>query len=559
MSDHLDLVFLWHMHQPDYRDPEGGDYALPWTYLHALKDYTDMAAHLERHPRVCAVINFVPVLIDQIEDYARQIQTGQLRDPLLRLLARPDLDQLTASERQFLIESCFRSNHARMVEPFPYYKRLSDLFGMAGSQGEGALDYLSGAYFGDLVTWYHLAWTGESERRRQPLLTELMSKGEAFTLDDRLRLLNLIGTLLADLMPRYRALAARGQIELSTTPHAHPLAPLLFDFGSAHEALPDMPLPRSTVYPGGRQRFDAHLEAALASHTARFGDAARGVWPAEGALSEAVLSRLGNHGCRWTASGEAVLAHTLLRVEAGYDRQRDLYHPWQHESGVEVVFRDDRLSDLIGFEYARWHGRDAAGHFVTELEAIRLAAPADTPPLVCVILDGENAWEYYPYNGYYFFEDLYALLADHPAVRTTTLAAQMEAAHASPPLPPLVAGSWVYGTLSTWIGDQDKNQAWDLLCAAKQSYDLVLASGRLSPAEQKAAEQRLTVCEGSDWFWWLGDYNPAPAVANFELLYRRNLKALYHSLRLTPPAQVDCPLSRGGGQPESGGTMRRST
>ena len=48
----LDLVLLWHMHQPDFRDHATGEYAQPWVYLHAIKDYSDMAAHLENHPKV---------------------------------------------------------------------------------------------------------------------------------------------------------------------------------------------------------------------------------------------------------------------------------------------------------------------------------------------------------------------------------------------------------------------------------------------------------------------------------------------------------------------------
>ena len=101
----VDLVLLWHMHQPDFRDCVTGEFRLPWVYLHAVKDYSDMAAHLERHPGVRAVVNFVPVLVDQLEDYADQFATGRLRDPLLSLLARPDLHQVTPEERKrFFLE-----------------------------------------------------------------------------------------------------------------------------------------------------------------------------------------------------------------------------------------------------------------------------------------------------------------------------------------------------------------------------------------------------------------------------------------------------------------------
>lgn len=560
MADSLDLVFLWHMHQPDYRSPEDGDYALPWAYLHAMKDYTDMAGHLERHPSVRAVVNFVPVLLDQLEDYAHQIAGGVLRDPLLRLLANPKLDALSLDDRRFAVTACFRANHARNVEPFPAYRRLHAMHALATSEGDSALAWLSGQYFADLVTWYHLVWTGETERRGNPLLASLLSKGEGYTVTERQALLDAIGAMIAGLVPRYRALAERGQIELSCSPQAHPLAPLLLSFPSAQEAVPDMVLPTSPGYPGGRQRLDQHLGAALTSHVARFGTTPRGMWPSEGAVSELTLARMAASGVEWVATGEQVLANTLVAAGRHYAREQDLYHPWTDAAGVQVCFRDDRLSDLIGFEYSRWHGRDAATHFICALDEIMAATPAGETPLVCVALDGENAWEYYPYNAWYFFEDLYTALAANPRIRTRKLgdALDLHAGH-SPPLPPLVSGSWVHGTLSTWVGDPDKNRAWDLLCHAKQSYDLSHERLRAEPARAAQAEALLTRLEGSDWFWWLGDYNPADAVASFEGLFRRNLRALYAVLGLTAPPQLEQSLSRGSGVPESGGTMRRGS
>jgi len=557
----LELVFLWHMHQPDYRDHATGEFRRPWTYLHALKDYTDMAAHLERNPQVRAVVNFVPVLLEQIEDYARQFDTGEFRDPLLRLLARDTLDQLAADERSLVLTTCFPGNHVRMVAPYPRFERLRNLYRLLEGHGDTAATYLSGAFFADLLVWYHLVWTGETERRSRTLLAELMTKGENFTLDDRRRLLSLMGSTLREIIPRYRSLAERGQIELSATPDTHPLAPLLLDFASAREAQPDIPLPLAHVYPGGRSRVDRHIALARESHGRRFGQSPAGMWPAEGALSTAFLQQLAAQGCRWTASSQGVLANSLRGSHVEPSRNH-LYHPWRIETapGIAIFFRDEKLSDLIGFEYAKWHGRDAAQHFVEQLARIRDEAPAGETPLVCVMLDGENAWEHYPYNAYFFFEDLYGLIAEQPWLATTTCADWLARnPQRSEKLPALVAGSWVYGTFSTWIGDIDKNRAWDLLCAAKQAYDLVIGSGRLDTADQDAAEAQLAVCEGSDWFWWFGDYNPREAVQSFDALFRANLAHLYRLLRLTEPPQLAVPLSSGGGSPEGGGAMRRAS
>ncbi|MES1982454.1 MAG: glycoside hydrolase family 57 protein [Pseudomonadota bacterium] len=570
MTQPLNLVFLWHMHQPDYRDYSSGDFVLPWVYLHAIKDYTDMAYHFEEHPQIRGVVNFVPILLDQIEDYNQQFATGQLRDPLLRLLARENLNDVTTAERDLILTSCFRSNHTKMVAPYPAYKCLYDLFKAIDAGGSHLFSYLSGQYLADLLVWYHLAWCGESVRRQHKLVIQMMSQNEGFTHAERMQLLDLVGQLVSGVIPRYRKLAASGQIELSATPHYHPLAPLLLDFNSARESAPDTSLPQASCYPGGKGRVLAHILSTNESHQSRFGVTPRGIWPAEGAVSTALIELLAEQGCRWAASGEGVLANSLRSAGTLTDRNSYLYRPYRIKgtaNSVTCFFRDDHLSDLIGFEYSSWNGKDAALHFIAQLEDIAQRFPADETPLVSVIMDGENAWEYYPYNGYHFLNDLYSVLQAHPTIQTSTFSEYLDrnaAPNATPltkeaELPRLVAGSWVYGTFSTWIGSPDKNHAWDLLCMAKQTYDLVFARGGLTEAEKEAAEKQLSSCESSDWFWWFGDYNPAHAVASFDHLFRHNLIQLYRLLKLDAPANLNYPISQGGGAAESGGTMRRGS
>jgi len=570
MSKPLDLVFLWHMHQPDYRDYSTGEFVLPWVYLHAIKDYSDMAAHLEEHPQVKSVVNFVPILLDQLEDYEQQFSSGEIRDPLLRLLACENLNEISEAERQLILESCFRSNMSKMVAPYPAYSRLYDLFNSFEAKGKVALSYLSGQYLADLLTWYHLAWFGETVRREHDVLIKMMSKDEDFSYADRQLIFALIGEVIAGIIPRYRKLAESGQIEISATPHYHPLAPLLLDFQSARECEPGSSLPKAEVYPGGKTRVEAHIRSTMKSHQSRFGVTPQGIWPAEGAVSTSLIEVLAGQDCRWAASGEGVLANSLRKVGELPERTDYLYRPYHLQGEANSVccfFRDDRLSDLIGFEYSNWNGKDAADNFVSQLEEIANAASDDEVPLVGVILDGENAWEYYPYNGYHFLNDLYTALEEHSSIRTTTYAEYMDkrdavdAQNFAKPgeLPSLVAGSWVYGTFSTWIGSPDKNHAWDLLCKAKQSYDQVMVAGRLSKAEKDAAEKQLSSCESSDWFWWFGDYNPSDAVGSFDRLYRHSLMQLYRLLKLPVPENLNLPISQGGGEAEGGGTMRRGS
>ena len=542
------------MHQPDYRHPETGHFTLPWTLLHALKDYTDMASHLERHPTIRCTVNFVPVLLAQIEDYCDQLATRQWRDPLLRILTWPDTHQLDQADRRWLLDMAFRCHAPTMLEPFAPYRRLRDLLAFVRDQDADSLEYLSAQYYADLATWYVLAWSGESLRRGTGPFATLMAKGGSFDMRDREALVGEMRSVLEGLIPRYRALADRGQIELSCTPAHHPLAPLMLDFGVAREAQPDCPLPSAPGYPGGRSRVEAHLQLAQHSHRQRFGQAPRGLWPAEGALSMAFLRQIADAGFSWTASSRGVLEHS-----AGPGADTGV--PWQAPEGIAgditLFFRNEHLSDLIGFEYATWHGRDAAAHFMSELNTLHARTPE---ALIPVFLDGENAWEYYPYNGWYFFNDLYESIARHPAITTVTLT---EAAELHRPrrrrLPGLTAGSWVFGTLSTWIGSPDKNHAWELLCEVKHCADRVLENAAVEASQRQQIMALLAVCESSDWFWWLGDYNASESVNAFESLFRDNIRALYRLLGLPAPSSLDHPLSRGGGAPESGGTMRRAS
>ena len=548
-----DLAFLWHMHQPDYRHPDSGEFLLPWAFLHAIKDYTDMAAHLERHPGIRCTVNFVPVLLDQVEDYVDQFATGQWRDPLLVIASQPEPLHLSEQQRDWLLDFGFRCHAPTMLEPFAPYRRLRDLLDFVRSHDGNNLNYLAGQYYADLVTWYLLAWSGESLRRSGGVVAQLMAKGGNFTFADRQALLGELGEVVKGLIPRYRALAETGRVELSCTPATHPLAPLLLDFQSAREAWPDCPLPAAPVYPGGRSRVAAHLQAACDSHQRRFGQAPTGLWPAEGALSEPFLAQIAASGFQWTASSHGVLRHSAgdsARTSCAWQAPADI------EGDLTLFFRNEQLSDLIGFEYSKWHGRDAAQHFMTEVKALHLQ---DADNLIPVFLDGENAWEYYPYNAWYFFNDLYDAIERTPAIRTVTLseacATQRERRRQ---LPKLTAGSWVYGTLSTWIGHADKNRAWEMLCDVKQAADRALDSNRLDAAGRNEVLRRLAICESSDWFWWLGDYNSPQSVASFDALFRENLQALYTLLELPLPAGVTHPISHGGGQPESGGTMRRA-
>lgn len=569
----LNVVLCWHMHQPWYRNGLDGEYRLPWVYLHGIKDYSDMAAHLEKHARMRCVVNFAPVLLEQVDDYGRQLQVfladgTPMHDRLLNLLAGVEAIPADNAARAELIAECQRCHAPTMIHPHPSFQRLFKMIGATDESGIGSqrfrcsLAYLSDQYFLDLLTWYHLAWLGQS-LQDLPAVQQLLARGSEFTAADRRSLLEVMRDCLVSIIPRYRKLAERGQVELSMTPYMHPIVPLLNDFNNLRCALPNAPAPQASHYPGGKVRSRWHLQRGIEVFEHYFGMKPRGVWLSEGGVSEDAVRLLDELGIRWTASGEGVWRNSCRL--SGYDGEdehskRSLFMPYQQtNSGVRLFFRDDGLSDLIGFKYSDWHARDAVADFVQHLENIAVFLNHHARErVVSIILDGENAWEYYPKNGLYFLDALYAALSSSEHIRMTTF--EQASSLPSRPLPSLCAGSWVYGSFSTWIGSVDKNRGWDYLAAAKQAFDEVMESGTLDAQQQELASRQLGICEGSDWFWWFGDYNPADSVRDFERLYREQLSRLYELLGVEAPAYLQQSISQGGGPgAENAGTMRRNT
>jgi len=550
----LKLVLCWHMHQPEYRNLRTGEYQLPWTYLHVIKDYVDMVAHLESEPKAKAVVNFAPILLEQIEDYTKQINgylydRVSIKDSLLAALVSPSIPADTQT-RLKLITDCMRANRERQIERYPAFLHLVEMAEWLKSHQDG-LDYVNSQFITDILVWYHLAWMGETIKLSDSRIKRLIEQGSGYTLHDRVELLEIIGEIHSSLLNRYKALAKKRRIELSVTPYAHPIMPLLLDIKSAHEAMPHAPLPALDTYPGGEKRVRWHLKKGIETFKHFFGITPTGCWPSEGSVSTETLRILSDFGFEWTASGGNVLHNSLH--QSGQSSV-DIHHPFKVD-GTEIAcfFRDDGLSDLIGFTYSKWHADDAVMNLISHLENV---ATDGKEKVVSIIMDGENAWEYFPANGYYFLTALYKKLAHHPAIELCTFSDCLAAKVDIKPLKKLVAGSWVYGSFSTWVGDKDKNRGWDMLGDAKWSFDKVITTGRLNNEQLIAAEIQLAVCEGSDWFWWFGDYNPSEAVSDFERQFRLNLANLYLLLGAPAPDYLALTFTQGSGSPAMGGAMR---
>ncbi|MEN0037479.1 MAG: glycoside hydrolase family 57 protein [Cellvibrio sp.] len=563
------VVFLWHMHQPDYRDIVTGEYYFPWTYLHAIKDYVDMAAHIEAQPAAKAVVNFAPILLEQLDDYAQQVAAhlkdgSKIKDAVLASLVEPILPAPGTMAFTDLAKKYLRANQERMINRFPVYQELANIVGTFDEK-PFISRYLNEQFLIDLGMWYHLSWMAEIPRRSDERIQKLQNKERNYTFDDRRELLQIIGELVASIGPRYHKLAESGQIELCMSPYAHPIVPLLIDLNSAKEAMPDVSLPNAAFYPDGRNRAKWHLNEGFKTFEQYFGKRPRGCWASEGSLSDETLRLLQEAKFDWAATGDSVL-HNSLRASENHavaqqikaDNQ-SLHRAYEFANvKINTFFRDDGLSDLIGFKYATWHSDDAVGDLINHMVNIANASKDPKNTVISVIMDGENAWEYFPENAYHFLHNLYERLTTHPQLELSTYSEVIDNQQPTPvTMPHLVAGSWVYGSFSTWIGDKDKNRGWDMLCDAKQQVDHALSKRSFSAAQLTQIEKQLALCEGSDWFWWFGDYNPAQSVSDFEYLFRRHLLNLYSLIEQPAPAYLHQVISVGGGDPATGGVMRQ--
>ncbi|MGD8926370.1 MAG: glycoside hydrolase family 57 protein, partial [Thioalkalispiraceae bacterium] len=373
----LDVVLYWHMHQPEYKDIRTGQYHLPWTYLHVIKDYVDMAAHLEANQDAKAVVNFTPTLLLQIDDYAQQIQAclkhgHAIKDEMLDALIQP-VHSTILETRLTLIKHCLRSNKERLIQRYPQYQRLAEHAEYLEKHPD-AIIYLHDQFLSDLLMWFHLAWMGETVCRTDLRVHKLIEKGIGFSLQDRIDLLEIIGELCSNVIARYRNLAELGRVELSVTPYAHPIMPLLFDIHSTCEAMPDAELPRCRHYPGGEQRVAWHIQKGNEVFEHYFGFKPAGCWPSEGSVSEQTVKSLSASGFKWLASGETVLRNSLNHQENAGSNENVLHLPYQYQDNQSICFfRDDGLSDLIGFTYATWHADDAVANMIHHLENIAAA------------------------------------------------------------------------------------------------------------------------------------------------------------------------------------------
>ncbi|SPE41177.1 Glycoside hydrolase, family 57 [Candidatus Sulfopaludibacter sp. SbA3] len=518
------------MHQPFYKDLVSGEYKLPWTRMHALKDYYGMVRMLEEFPRIHQTFNLVPSMMAQVEEYA----AGQAADPFLQLALKP-AEGLNDGEKAFLLRHSFYSDPQRMIYRHARYGELYDAWQAQKSLGSRSM--FGAQEFRDLQMWSQLAWFDEDLQVQDPEIREWVQRGRGFTIADQRRMGDKQREIVNLILPEYHKMAVSGQIEISTTPYYHPILPLVCDSNIASVAHPGVPLPPRFRYPQ-----DARRQLALSREycTTHFGVAPVGLWPSEGSVSDEVFALAAELGYQWAATDSGVLNRTLSRP-VGVD---GLYRPYQwrqNDRTLGVIFRDHFLSDLIGFVYSKMDAQAAAEDFLRRIrENCAGILHAGRDATVPIILDGENAWEYYDRNGRPFLRELYRRISADPGMQAVTVKEGLQLA-APDPIDHIFPGSWINANFDVWIGAEEDNQAWTQLLRARQTFD---AAAGVSDEQRRMAYEELLIAEGSDWCWWYGPEHDSVNREEFDQLYRSHLANVYRFLGLMPPEELSRPILR---------------
>ncbi|HLQ14631.1 MAG TPA: glycogen/starch synthase [Candidatus Eisenbacteria bacterium] len=535
MNKPIHVAFVWHMHQPYYKDDLTSTYLLPWVRLRCAKDYYKMPALLDGYPKIRGTFNLVPSLLAQIEDYGKAESVD-----LFLNLSRRDAGELSAEERDFLLRWMRESPRSLRVQQSPRYLELA-------SRPADAQFTIQDVR--DLQVWFNLAWCDPVWMESDPHLAELKRKDRDFAETDKQPLVTAQLDMMAKVIPKYRELADRGQAELTFSPYYHPILPLIVHVDSARSANLNIQLPQRHF--SHREDADRQIELGFGLFERLLGRRPKGMWPSEMAVGESVIGLATEAKLDWMISDEEVLARSM---DNQYSRDAHLYSPKRIEregQSVAMVFRDAQISNAIGFDYQKMSSLDAARALVGRVKKIG-EQQGDGDQLVVIALDGENAWEFYPRDGHDFLNALYTELEASPGVVTTTVSDFIAEHPPEQQLHHLHTGSWIGASLDTWIGDPEHNIAWDLLAETR---DWLEEQSRQRPkdSEQVAlAWREILITEGSDWFWWFSRKHDSGMDLIWDNQFRLHLRNVYKLMGTRAPARLFQPIIKRAPTPERG-------
>ncbi len=531
----LSIAFYWHMHQPVYQLSPEGDYLMPWVRLHAVKDYLDMLLIAGKFKSLKLNFNLVPVLLDALIDYGE----NEFHDIHSRLTVT-DIDDLTDDDKEFIINNFFDANFHSMILPNPEYNRLFQKY-QAGEEND--INIFSAQEYSDLMALFNLAWMDPGFKNMYPELKKLTRKGKNYSLSDRIKIIEIQRDIIKQIIPAYKKFSDEGKIEITTSPYYHPIIPIMLDIKEVKKTC-------RTDLPGNlKMELDAKMQTEMALDRIEnlFGKRPKGIWPSEHCVSPKELDLFHELGLQWTISDEGILSNSInfefVRDFRGY--LEDPYHllkSYKYKNGIEIIFRDSVIPNLIGFEYPNHDPENAANDLYDRIKSAqsKLLSSPDENHLLTIAMDGENCWENYTNDGSTFLETIYGLIENDPTLETVLISDYL-AKDTPKPLNKISSGSWVNRNFKLWIDEPLKNLAWTYLKQVRDDFSNYVKKNPINP-NIEAARKELFICEGSDWFWWYGEPNNSGRDNIFDYIFREHLKNIYLFLGLEPPEYLDTPL-----------------
>lgn len=522
------------MHQPSYIDPLTNRTSMPWVRLHGIRSYYDMITILDEFPGIRVTFNLVPALLKQLAAYT----DNNIKDTFWEHSIKSASD-LTETERRFILTNFFMINWETAIVPHKGYLRLLEKRGrhIYHHTIDDAIKSFNDNDIRDLQAWFNLAWFGFKADEKYEEIRELKKKGRSFSEDEKNSILNIQSEILKKIIPLYKSAEERGQIEISTSPFYHPIMPLLYNTEISRRSLPDNPMPEKFSNPDD---VSSQIRLAIEYHEKVFGKKPAGIWPSEGSVCPEIIPILHKAGIRWTATDEGILFKTIGKKDkAGY-----LYKPYKavyHDTEIATIFRDQGLSDLIGFTYSKNPQAAAANDLIQHFYEIKNAL-SDDSHLVSIILDGENPWEHYPNNGSDFLRNLYKGLSDAEGLETVRINDYLNENPPSDTLENIHSGSWINSNFAIWIGSYEKNLGWDYLKRTREFLKEAEGVGQYSLDDINKCREAIYMAEGSDWFWWYGDDFFSDNDEEFDRIFRTHLSNVYRILKNDVPSYLETPI-----------------
>ncbi|MEO0122931.1 MAG: glycoside hydrolase family 57 protein [candidate division WOR-3 bacterium] len=531
MMNNLSVAFLWHFHQPIYSNPEDKVLPMPWVRLHAIKDYLDMLKNLQNFPQIHATFNFTPTLLMQLQEY----KENKCTDRQFLLFKKP-AENLTIEDKIEILKDFFLANWDEMVEPYPRYFSLLMKRGkkLVPEELPSVAESFTTDEFRDLQIWANLTWIDPVFRDE---IKDLYQKGRNYREQDKELIINLQNKIINSIFDEYKKAAESGQIELTTSPLSHPILPLLINSNLAKISNPNLEIPFEFKHPEDAKE---QIKKGIEVFEKIFGFKPKGLWPSEGSVCSELIPIISDVGLEWIATDEEILARSInisfKRDENGIPNHSNLlYKPWKM-GNIKIFFRDHLLSDRIAFVYNRWEPEKAVEDFVGRIKQIAGSLSPLEKFILPVILDGENAWEYFANDGTDFLQLLYKTISEQKIPTTTFSKFVNEHSEAINSLTNLFPGSWIGANFNIWIGKSEDHKAWLII---KNLRNKLVESGINDPEIWR----RLYFLEGSDWFWWFGDDFFSVTTEVFDQLFRQNALWIYKKINIEPPHELFLPIN----------------